>query len=146
MHTPKRIQYAYKAHDRVHHQVFGYKQNYHLQNNKDKPLVTFAWWNFPLLVGVNLPIMFGIQWLFGIPLLWGMIVALTGYYAAYEYLHYCYHVPKNRWFEKIKIYHTIKEHHLLHHKFKLRNLNVVFPIWKLNSELIYGFGQILIWP
>jgi len=134
MHTPKRVAYAYQSHDQVHHKVFGYKHNYHLQHDEDKPLVTFAWWNYPLLLGLNLPIFFGLQWLLGMPIIWGGIAAMTFYYACYEYFHYCYHVPKNRWFEKFALYQRVKEHHLLHHKYKFRNLNVVFPI----ADIVLG--------
>jgi len=128
MHTPKRLSYAYTAHDQVHHKVFGYKKTYHLQRKEDQHLVTFAKWNYPVLLLLNLPVMFGIQWLIGLPIIWGMIISMTFYYMAYEYFHFCYHVPKNRWFEKLAIYQRVKEHHLLHHKYKLQNLNVVFPV------------------
>ena len=53
---------------------------------------------------------------------------MIAYYALYEYLHYCMHLPKNRRFERTRFFQFVQTHHRLHHLYYMRNLNVVVPI------------------
>src|SRR5207249_4910658 len=50
------------------------------------------------------------------------------YYALYEYLHFCMHVPANRPFERTRFFKFVQTHHRLHHVHYMKNLNVVIPI------------------
>ena len=127
--------YPFHAHALVHHGLFRADSTYHLRDKKDAAKVTFAWWNAPGLLLLHLPIIFGLQYLLGWSILWSGLTALACYYALYEYLHWCMHVPADRWLEKTRVFQWIKEHHRLHHAYSLRNLNVFFPLadWVLGS-------------
>jgi sterol desaturase/sphingolipid hydroxylase (fatty acid hydroxylase superfamily) len=64
----------------------------------------------------------------GLGLLCGSTVAACGYYVAYEYLHWCMHVPRKRAVERTGFFFRLNGHHLLHHRYMNRNLNVVLPL------------------
>jgi sterol desaturase/sphingolipid hydroxylase (fatty acid hydroxylase superfamily) len=70
----------------------------------------------------------------GIPLVCGSTLATTLYYVAYEYLHWCMHVPRRRSVERSGIFFRLNGHHLLHHRYMNRNFNVVFPL----ADLMFG--------
>lgn len=121
--------YPYRTHDRVHHVVFDAGRNYHLHDENHREIVTMAWWNAPVLMLVNAPLPVLVAWLVGS--WWVVAGAMAGYvayYAAYEYLHWCMHVPGPRWFQRTRLFKWIDRHHRLHHLEPMRNLNVVLPI------------------
>ena len=137
MHRPfLGLRYPFKAHALTHHRVFDWDESYWLQREEDTPLVTFAWWNAPVLIGMNLPIMSAAAWLVGggwfTPVFWGTlggeVAAITTYYFLYEYLHFCMHVRGERWFMKTAWFRWIDDHHRMHHKRPTSNLNVVMPL------------------
>src|SRR5205814_6482138 len=102
--------------------------NYHLSHQK-KNLVTMAWWNGPVLVLLNAPFPLTVAWLTGSWwVLAGAVPAFACYYGAYEYLHWCMHVPRGRWFQRTRVFRWIDRHHRIHHLVPSRNLNVVLPI------------------
>jgi hypothetical protein len=127
--------YPFHAHALVHHGLFRADHTYHLRCEKDKKKVTFAWWNGPGLVLLHLPFLFGLRHLFGWPVFWGGLTAVVLYYALYESLHWCMHVPRNRWLERTTVFQWLNAHHYLHHRYAWKNLNVVLPLadWLLGS-------------
>lgn len=141
MHQPVgKFTYAFKAHALVHHQNFKADHSYHLpdpdtENYKAK--IPMAWWNGPTLVVVASIIPALIIWLCGLSFLLLIAVSATifAYYGAYEFLHWCMHLPKGRWFERSRIFQWINGHHLLHHRFMNKNFNVVLPFadWLLGT-------------
>ena len=46
---------------------------------------------------------------------------------AYEYMHWCMHLPKARRVERSWIFYRLNGHHLLHHRYMHKNYNVVMP-------------------
>jgi hypothetical protein len=139
MHRPfLGMTYPYRTHGITHHTVFGSAKDYHLQDHATKHLVTMAWWNGPVLLLVNAPAAFAAAWIAGT---WWAILpfmaTLTSYYVAYEYLHWCMHVPEPRWFQGTRLFKWIDRHHRLHHLMPMRNLNVVFPIadWMFRTRI-----------
>ena len=130
MHKPLGgFDYAFKAHAVVHHQTFKADKTYHLANDKDKKTIPMAWWNGPVLIAVaQIPfVLFCLavdHWL----LLLGSTIAISAYYAAYEYMHWCMHLPKTRRIERSGIYFRLNGHHLLHHRYMRKNFNVVLPL------------------
>ncbi len=128
MHRPLLWDYPYRAHALTHHQVFKADETYHIQHDENVHEVTFAWWNAPLLIGLHVPILYGIQLLLGIPVLVAGLAAMGLYYFLYEYLHWCMHVPRRRWFEHTRVFLWINEHHVAHHRRMYTNFNVVLPL------------------
>jgi hypothetical protein len=130
MHRPfGNFDYAFKAHALVHHQTFKADHTYHLIHEQDKHTIPMAWWNAPVLIAVGMIPFLLASWLLG---KWGIacgaLVACIGYYAAYEYMHWCMHLPKKRNIERSGIYFRLNGHHLLHHRYMHKNYNVVLPL------------------
>ncbi len=140
MHRPLwGFTYAFKAHARVHHGRFQADHTYHLQKEEDKRTIPMAWWNGMVLIVIATSLTLPISW----PLKWwwlsfGFMAALILYYGAYEYLHWCMHLPKKRRLEFGKIFRWLNGHHLLHHRWPATNFNVVLPLadWVLGTLLL----------
>ncbi len=136
MHRPVgKFRYAFHAHAVVHHQVFKADQTYHLQNEMDKKTIPMAWWNGPVLILIGIAPFALLSWLIGE---WGFVLggflAFAAYYATYEYIHWCMHLPKARRIEKPWWFRRLNGHHLLHHRYMHKNFNVVLPL----ADLILG--------
>ncbi len=115
----------------VHHLRYKYSKNsyeWHEGDGRNKEHISMDWFALPLFLGVHLPFQIAIQYLTGIPSAFAGVAAITAYYCVYEYFHFCMHIPGGRWFENLKPFTFAKEHHRIHHKYMLRNLNVFFPL------------------
>jgi hypothetical protein len=123
------VTYPFKSHALTHHVKFGSGPDYHLREDGNKHLVTMAWWNSPVLIAVNAPVGILAAWLIGswwiVP---GFLASMVMYYGMYEYLHWCMHVPKTRWFQSTRVFKWIDRHHRIHHLVPMSNLNVVLPL------------------
>ena len=130
MHRPvKFFRYPFQAHAVVHHQTFKGDHSYHLSDEKDKHTIPMAWWNGMVIVAIVMAPMVLISWVSGIwALSAGGLLAISSYYAVYEYLHWCMHLPKARRLEKLGAFHRLNGHHLLHHRYMHKNFNVILPI------------------
>jgi len=130
MHRPVgSFRYAFQAHAVVHHQVFKADHTYHLIVEKDKQTIPMAWWNGPVLILLGSLPSLAVALLTGhFAFLVGAIIAITGYYGTYEYIHWCMHLPKQRRVEKPWVFRRLNGHHLLHHRYMHKNFNVVFPL------------------
>ena len=136
MHKPLwKFRYAFQAHAVVHHHVFKADHTYHLIEPKDKETIPMAWWNGPVLIAMGSTPFVLLSWLIG---QWGFAVggalAFVVYYAVYEYIHWCMHLPKTRRLEKSWVFYRLNGHHLLHHRYMHKNFNVVFPL----ADLLLG--------
>ncbi|MBI2475775.1 MAG: sterol desaturase family protein [Candidatus Taylorbacteria bacterium] len=139
MHQPLwGLTYPFETHARVHHVRFKADYTYHLQKEEDKETIPMAWWNGPLLVLIAATPTIAVSW----PLHWwwlslGFVTASALYYGAYEYLHWCMHLPKSRRLEFGSAFRWVNGHHLLHHRWPTTNFNVVLPLadWILGTLL-----------
>jgi hypothetical protein len=61
-------------------------------------------------------------------LLVGAVLSIVAYYGAYEYMHWCMHLPKRRRLERSWFFRRLNGHHLLHHRYMHKNFNVVLPV------------------
>jgi hypothetical protein len=130
MHRPLwGFRYPFHAHAVVHHQVFRADATYHLMRESDKETIPMAWWNGPALVLISALPFLVISFWFG---QWGITVgaaaAVAAYYAVYERIHWCMHLPKARRLEQSWIFRRLNGHHLLHHRYMHKNFNVVLPL------------------
>ena len=130
MHRPwGGFRYPYERHALVHHRVFRADHTYHLIHARDAKTIPMAWWNGPFLILVGLQPFVLASWLSGAwALLAGAVPACILYYVAYEYMHWCMHLPKRRHVERSGIFFRLNGHHLLHHRYQNQNFNVVFPL------------------
>jgi hypothetical protein len=130
MHRPIwKFRYSFERHALVHHRVFRADHTYHLIDEKDAQTIPMAWWNGPVLIAVGLLPFVMIAALTG---KWGLVcgvaLASSAYYGAYEYMHWCMHLPKKRSVERSGIFFRLNGHHLLHHRYLNKNFNVVLPL------------------
>jgi len=130
MHRPfGKFRYPYERHALVHHRIFKADHTYHLINESDKKTIPMAWWNGPVLIAVcMLPFLAIALWFQKWGFLCGAALASTAYYTAYEYIHWCMHLPKRRHVERYGIFFRLNGHHLLHHSYMNKNFNVVLPL------------------
>lgn len=141
MHDDRFMRYPHRAHQLEHHDIFKADATYclskELHDKEAEHHLTFAWWNAPLLVGIHLPLFaaiavpayfFGGGWIAAGAALFAALCGMGSYYALYEYVHFCMHVPGERAFERTKFFNFINNHHRLHHIHYKKNLNVVIPI------------------
>jgi len=130
MHRPfGNFTYPYERHALIHHRIFKADPSYHLIREEDKHTIPMAWWNGPVLVVVGMLPFFVASWLTGH---WAFIIGATTacscYYGAYEYIHWCMHLPRKRYVERSGIFFRLNGHHLLHHRYMKKNYNVVLPL------------------
>lgn len=130
MHKPLRFfYYPYHTHAVIHHREFKADHTYHDVTGTKKNIIPMAWWNGPVLVAAcAVPFLAAAWWTGRWPLLWGALTAFACYYATYEYLHWCMHLPRGRNLERSGIFFRLNGHHLLHHRYMNRNFNVVLPL------------------
>lgn len=136
MHKPVKIfgitlKYAFEAHAKIHHHLFGSEEDYHLINEEkqDKWKIPMAWWNGPVLVALcQYPFLITCLFIGKWWLLLGSGIAGILYYAIYERLHWCMHLPRHRMVERNGIFFRLNGHHLLHHRYMHKNFNVVLPL------------------
>lgn len=130
MHRPIfGLDYSFKAHALVHHHTFKADHTYHLINEKDKETIPMAWWNGPAIICVGMIPVVLIAWgLNNWFITIGAFTAFCLYFAAYEYMHWCMHLPKARRVEKSWLFYRLNGHHLLHHRYMHKNFNVVMPL------------------
>jgi hypothetical protein len=136
MHKPVgKFDYAFRAHAIVHHGIFKSDHTYHLINEKDKETIPMAWWNGPAIIAIGLLPVSAIAWAVGHwSLVLGAAVVFSLYYGAYEYIHWCMHLPKARRIEYSWPFRRLNGHHLLHHRYMHKNYNVVLPF----ADLCFG--------
>lgn len=130
MHRPfGKFRYPFERHALIHHNIFKADHTYHLIHEEDKETIPMAWWNGPALIAVGVIPFVAVSWATG---QWGLsvgaLLACIGYYAAYEYMHWCMHLPKRRNVERSGIFFRLNGHHLLHHRYMHQNFNVVMPL------------------
>jgi hypothetical protein len=120
--------YPFTSHALTHHGLFRADHSYHLRREQDKPKVRFAWWNAPALVLLQSPLLVVAAYFFGWPAFFGGLLAMVTDYVLYETLHWCMHVPQDRWIERTWVFQWLNAHHHYHHLYPFKNLNVVLPL------------------
>jgi hypothetical protein len=136
MHRPLgKFRYPFESHALVHHRIFRADETYHLINPKDAKTIPMAWWNGPALVVVGMLPFVLVAWGIGHwSFLLGATISCASYYGAYEYIHWCMHLPKKRQVERSGVFFRLNGHHLLHHRYMRKNFNVVMPL----ADLLLG--------
>ena len=127
-HTPRFSRYMFKAHTLVHHQIYKGDETYHTHDDHPHK-VPMDWWAMPVMIAVHLPLFFLLQWVTGVPSVWGGVAAVAVYFSIYESIHWAMHVPKAAAvLNHFAAFRFLDAHHRVHHKYMLSNLNVVLPL------------------
>jgi len=89
--------YPFEKHAMVHHQIFKADETYHLIKEEDKYTIPMAWWNGPAIIAVGIiPFVVAAVVLKSWGIICGSLFACFAYYGAYEYMHWCMHLPRKR--------------------------------------------------
>lgn len=124
---------AFRGHTLVHHQIYKWDKSFEAQGPGRPKHVALRWYAFPSMILFHFPFFWLLQKLApGYPIFWPLITGCVLYFTGYEYTHYLMHVPKGHYVERYRVFRFIKEHHRLHHKYMLRNLNVFIPLADLH--------------
>jgi hypothetical protein len=124
---------AFRGHTLVHHQIY-HGENFSSKSPGRPPHVMLRWYAFPSMIIGHMPLFALIQWATGWPTFWGAVLGCCLYFTGYEYTHYLMHVPRGHYVERFRWYRFLREHHRLHHKYFLRNMNVFIPL----GDVVYG--------
>lgn len=146
--------YAFNAHAKVHHHMYKADHTYQTDDLEKAEKIPMAWWNGPVLILFTLAIDIAIpivlyylaQHNHAPSWMWKTYVASTVlasvlYFATYEYIHWCMHLPeekKERMIQRSSIFRWLNGHHLLHHLYMHKNFNVVCPLadWCLGTLVL----------
>jgi hypothetical protein len=136
MHRPAffgKFRYPFEAHALVHHHIFKSDHTYHVINEKDKKKIPMAWWNGPAIVSLGIsPLVVASFFVEGMWMATIIAAVVFGtYFWAYERMHWCMHLPRQRKMEMWWIFQRLNGHHLLHHRYMHKNFNVVCPFTDL---------------
>ncbi len=138
-HSPKLIPATYKAHAITHHGMYSRGDRYDspAPDDPDGKHIMMDWFALPLFLAANFPIVWGVQYITGMPMIWGGLAAIAVYYMAYEWSHFVMHVPRGRWIERTRVFLFLNDHHRRHHIDDTKNLNVVFPLADLTLRTLW---------
>jgi hypothetical protein len=128
MHTKFIPRFPFTAHALVHHTLFRADKSYHASTEEQMKHVSFNWWDHLTLIAIQATLFGGVELLIGLPILIGATLSVVTYLLAYEGIHYVFHVPKDRFFERHAWFRWLKHHHWIHHRQQFRNMNVVLPL------------------
>lgn len=128
MHRDNIFKYPYQLHALEHHRMFRADESYHAVNEDVKSHVAFGPSEYVILPLIHLIPLVALEFHAGLPVIIGGLAAFYAYLAAFDLTHYSMHVPNTFFFERYAFFKWLKRHHLLHHKYQDRNLNVVLPI------------------
>jgi hypothetical protein len=140
MHKPLLgFMYPYIRHAKVHHRIFRADESYHLKKTEDKHTIPMAWWNGPVLILIASLPSIGIGYVLHKYVIVAVFVSVcTAYFIAYESIHWCMHLPHDRFIERTGIFFRLNGHHLLHHRYMNKNFNVVLPFadWLFGTLIV----------
>lgn len=128
MHRPIPLihtRFFFKGHALDHHRTYAGDDSY-LVGDRPHDDLTLGW-SVTVPILLHSPLIAAVAVWLSVPFAAGMLGAFVFYAAFYEYLHYCMHVPKDRWFESTWVFKWLDTHHLQHHRKHNSNLNVLLP-------------------
>lgn len=132
MHQPVgKFRYAFEAHAVVHHQHFKADNTYLIgdRGHEISRKIPMAWWNIIVLLPIaSFPWLIASVVTKSLPMAIIPPLVILAYYATYERVHWCMHLPKRRRLEMLWVFRRLNGHHLLHHRYMHKNFNVVLPL------------------
>ena len=126
--------FVYHGHAQVHHLTYRGDESFEAEGPVRLADVTLRWFSFPAILLLHYPFIALFQYVTGLDIVYGAMAGATVYYAAFEYTHYLMHVPLGHRIERIRWFRFLREHHRLHHMYKKKNFNVLFPL----ADLLLG--------
>ncbi len=128
---------AYREHTLLHHFFFTHEA-LEIESTQDFHRVLFSPYAvFFFIFIIGLPVFVFLGFIFGQVVGWMSFIVGVSYYALYEVVHTCCHLPDKHWVFSLKALRFLKKFHSLHHDLELMknyNFNVLFPL----SDVLFG--------
>jgi hypothetical protein len=128
MHTPRPPRIAFEGHTLTHHVLYKGDESYFVDEEDNPHHILLKWYSLPAIVAAHLPVMYLIDRYVVHHTMIGGLVAVTVYFAVYEYAHWNMHVPRGRFVERFRAFQFLRRHHKLHHQYMQSNFCVLFPL------------------
>ncbi len=128
MHSPRFMREPFERHAVQHHGMHRSGRSFFADLREQPQYMLIGASFFPIFWCMHLPIFVAFELLVARGSGFGIALGTAAYCLAYEVIHWCEHVPRNRWFERTRWFQFLLEHHRLHHKFARKNYNVVLPL------------------
>lgn len=127
------VGYAYRNHTLEHHAVIRADDSYHVPPGENHG--AFTWVEYVLLPILAAAIYAPIHLATGLPILAPALFAALLNILAFDYLHWNYHVERDCWFQRTRLFRLLHDHHRRHHERHGTNLNVTLPLadWCLGT-------------
>jgi hypothetical protein len=128
MHSTKWLREPFERHSVLHHGMHRSLRSFYARptDNPQYMLVEASF--FPIMWLLHVPIFLGIDLLIARHTGIGLALGTAFYCLAYEVIHWCEHVPRGRWIERVRPFRFLLEHHRVHHLYPKKNYNVVCPL------------------
>lgn len=134
MHRRTWLRRAFELHAQKHHRLFGPNETFHAVNEDAKTHICFMPKEYLALMLLQTPVALAVELVSGLPILLGCYLGAIAYTTMFDYIHYCFHVPQDRFVERTRWFQWLKRHHRGHHRRHDRNLNVVVPV----ADFVFG--------
>ena len=133
------VKLAFERHTLEHHQLY-FTDDMEIRSGRELRLVLLP---PAAILGVfllTLPLT-ALLWLaFGRNVAALFVISAQGYVLSYEWLHMCYHLPRESFVGRLWLVRKLGRHHAVHHapeRMNLWNMNVNFPLWDWVRGTIY---------
>lgn len=121
--------YGYRNHTLEHHAIFRAGESYHaLTPEMEKNHGQFTWLEYLILPVIGSFFYVPLHFLIGLPVLAPALLAVLLNIMAFDFLHHHFHVARDCWFQRTRLFRFLHDHHRLHHAHYETNLNVTFPL------------------
>jgi hypothetical protein len=128
MHSTQFMREPFERHAVQHHGMHRSCRSFFADRREEPHYMLVGASFFPILWLLHLPVFAAIEFFVARGAGFGAALGTACYCLCYEVIHWCEHVPRNRWFERTRWFQFLLEHHRVHHKYARKNYNVVLPL------------------
>ena len=142
MHSTKWLREPFERHAILHHGMQRSLRSFFARPSDNPQYMLIEASFFPFVWLLHVPLYLGIDHFVAHHTGIGIALGTACYCAAYEFVHWCEHVPRDRWIERTRAFRFLLEHHRVHHLYPKKNYNVVFPLadWILGTLSLERLG------
>jgi hypothetical protein len=135
MHSTRFMREPFERHAVQHHGMHRSGRSFFADRREEPHYMLIGASFFPIFWLMHVPVFVAFELMVARGSGFGIALGTAAYCLAYEVIHWCEHVPKNRWFERTGCFQFLLEHHRVHHKYARKNYNVVLPLadWVLGT-------------
>jgi hypothetical protein len=128
MHSTKWLREPFERHAVLHHGMHRSLRSFFARASDNPQYMLVEASFFPIVWVLHIPLYLGFNYFVAPHTGIGIALGTACYCVAYEVIHWCEHVPRNRWIERTRVFRFLLEHHRIHHLYPRKNYNVVCPL------------------